>query len=236
MSGELRPKNRALEYLVQHYQTTEPRLRLVVAALPQLASSLYAEAEESAKNLLMSENENPLAKSIAKLFGHGKSSKQTLLANCVLDLQLSSCFGEFSKYFENHEIASLVIDALLYQATGSEATSPTDDEILLGTQNARGIHKFQLARRKMPHMASIESWMFGKEYGAIKFDNPIEIGNILSVSSFAFATRVQAFWRARELLYDVAPTEGDRQKLREDLAENDKNLIQMMETFSRPQE
>jgi hypothetical protein len=188
MSGELRPKNRALEYLVQHHQTTEPKLRLVANALPQLASALYAEAEQSAMNLLMSENKSPLAKSVAKLFGLRRSSKQTLLANCIFDLQLSSCFGEFSKYFENHEIASLVIDALLYQATGLEATSPADDEILLGTQNARGIHKFQVAKRKMPHIASIESWMFGKEYGAIKYDRPMEIGNILSVSSFAFAT------------------------------------------------
>ena len=143
-------------------------------------------------------------------------------------------FRRVFKYLGNSEAASLVVDALLYQATGLEASSPSEEEILLGTQNARGIHKFQLGKRKMPHIATIESWMFGKEYGAIKFDNPMDIGNIFSVSSFAFATRVEAFWTVRYFLCGVAPTERDRQKLREDLAENDKQLTQMMENLSRP--
>src|SRR5207253_6781474 len=107
MPEELRQKNRALEYLLRNYQAVEPKLRLVVDAVPELASSLYAEAKESAKNLLTPENANPLTKTLTKLFRSGKPSKQILLANCILDLQLSACFGEFSKCFENHKITSL---------------------------------------------------------------------------------------------------------------------------------
>src|SRR6266446_4306827 len=93
MPVQLRPNNRALEYLIQHYQKSVPKVEQLASALAAFAWTLYAEAQENAKNLLTPENESALGKLTRQVIG---SRKETLLANCILDLQLSVCFGEFS--------------------------------------------------------------------------------------------------------------------------------------------
>src|SRR5712691_6730532 len=117
-----------------------------------------------------------VARRLAALVSGSRSAKETALANSVVDLQLTVFFRELSTYVGDNEIASVLVDALLYQATGCEARSPTSDELLfLGTHNARGIHKFQVALKKTPRIAAVEARVFGKEFGAIVFGSPMDI-------------------------------------------------------------
>jgi hypothetical protein len=109
---------------------------------------------------------------------------------------------------------------LLYQATGSEAGSPTEEELLDSvTQNVRGIQKFQAARKSMPHIGDIEAWIFGREFSAIVSGEPKDISNIVSVSPFSLIARVRSHWHIRYLLYGVLPTEEEKQAL-EDAVRN----------------
>jgi hypothetical protein len=159
----LRAGNRALNYLVSHYPRGA-KLQTVIDSLPKFADELYGDAREAACGLLRSHTPNPLARIargiVAAVSGGG--TKETALANCVFDLQLTAFFSEFTKYFGDNDVASVVVDALLYQATGFDAGSLTEEQLLFaGTHEVRGIHKFQVARKSKPHIGDIEAWTFG---------------------------------------------------------------------------
>src|SRR6266436_1573453 len=122
-------------------------------------ANLYRDAQEEARKILSVGGRNSLtgiAKRIAAAISD-PSAKETALANSLFDLQLAVFFRELTEYVGDNPTASLLTDALLYQATGFEAASATQEQILhYGTHNTRGIEKFQLARKLMPHVQDIE--------------------------------------------------------------------------------
>jgi len=95
----------------------------------------------------------------------GATSKQLLLARCIFDLFLLMYFDEVSEYCGNKEISSLLVDALLYEATGSEASASNEFEVMFeGTQDSRGIHKFAVAQEKLAHIKDVGAWLFGRNW------------------------------------------------------------------------
>ncbi len=224
-----------MNYLVAHFPQ-DAKLQTVVDSLPKFAGELYADAQEAARTLLRSHTPNPLTRIVRGIVAavSGASAKQTALANCIFDLQLTVFFSEFSKHFGNNDVASVLVDALLYQATGFEAASPTEEQLLFaGTHDVRGIHKFQVARKSKPHIGDIEAWTFGKEFSAIVSGSPMDIAYIVSASPFSLVARVRARWHIRNLLYGTLPTKEDEQALEAALKKQEKSLQEMIDGFPK---
>ena len=224
-----------MSYLVSHHPQ-DAKLQAVVDSLPTFAGELYSDARKAARTLLRSHTPNPLtrfARGIAAVVS-GASAKEIALANCIFDLQLTVFFSEFTKHFGDNDVASALVDALLYQATGFEAGSPAEEQLLFaGTHDTRGIHKFQVARKSKPHIGDIEAWTFGKEFSAIVSGNPMDIAYIVSVSPFSLIARVRARWHIRYLLYSTPPTKEDEQALEAALKKQEKSLQEMIDGFPK---
>jgi hypothetical protein len=229
-----------LGYLVSRYSPMDPKLQALTDSLPKFGDELYSYAEDEARNLLRSPTLNPLkrvARGIAAAVSGG-SAKQRLLVNCIFDLHLTVFSLVFMEHLGDSDSASALVDALLYQATGSEPASPAEDEEAVSdavTQNVRGIHKFLVARKTMGHLGDVEGWIFGREFSAIVSGDSRDIAKIVSVSTFCLATRVYARWHIRYLLYGVMPTEEDKQALEVSLKNQVKNFQDMIDGLGNPQ-
>jgi hypothetical protein len=212
---QLRPGSAALSHLVAHY-SPDAKLQKVIDSLPSFGVELYSEVQQEARKILSVDHGNQIAR-IAKRVAvpvSGASAKETTLANSLFDLELAVFFREVTKYIGDNAIASLLTDALLYQATGVEPASATEEEVLdSGTHNVRGIQKFQVARKLMPHIADIEGWTFGKEYSAIISGRPKDFANAIEGAFFSLSRRVQARVHVRYLLYGTLPTKTEQQAM-----------------------
>jgi hypothetical protein len=235
-NSAFREANKALSYLLAHYSPMDPKLQAITDSLPRFADGLYREAQDAARTLLRSNTQNPLLRAVRGISAAitGASAKETALANSIFDLQLTVSFTELKEHLGDNDIASVLVDALLYQATGLEAGSPTEEELLFaGTQNTRGIHKFQVARKSKPLIGDVEAWTFGKEYSAIISGSPLDIAYIVSVSAFSLVARVRARWHIRYLLYRTSPTKEDKQALEAALKKQEKSMQEMIDGFSK---
>jgi hypothetical protein len=225
----LRPGNRVLDYLLAHYDITDAKTKRLVECLPALGAQLCTQADDGAKSLASVQSGNLVSRFFR---GVTASTNQTLLARCILDLMLSIYFEEVLEYCTDKELSSLLVDSLLYQATGSEANSPDESDILdNGTQNARGIHKFVVGRQLMPHIGDIAGWLFGKEVAAIR-GNPKDIAIILSVSPFSILVRGHAKWTTRHFLYGTLPSEAEQRAFEASLTEQNQKLLDMIKKFN----
>jgi hypothetical protein len=71
------------------------------------------------------------------------------ITNSIFDVVLTVYFSEAFAFSNNKEVSSALVDALLFQSIGSEATPVISEEEFLGTtQNCRGIYKFYLGRQR----------------------------------------------------------------------------------------
>jgi hypothetical protein len=237
---ELRRGNKALDNLLTHYQPMDDKLRTLTDSLARLADGLYGYARKTARLLLRSHTPNPFVRAgrgLAGLVSGSSPTKETTLANCIFDLQLTVFFTETSKFLGNNETASVLVDALLYQATRCETDSPSWEELHdLGTQNTRGIQKYALARKDMPHIGDIEGWTFAKEFGAVVYGTTNNIANTLSIAPLSLVARVRARWIIRYVLWGTMPTKEDEEALQV-LAKNDqKKLQELIDSFPQNQD
>ncbi len=233
----LRAGNRALDFLVSRYSPMDPKLHALTNSLSKFADGLYRDAEDAARTLLQNATAS-LVTHVAKGVAPGASggTQQRILANCIFDLQSTVFFIELKNHLGDCERASALVDALLYQATGDEAASATEDELLdAGTQNVRGISKYQAARKSMPHIADTEAWIFGKEFSAIVSGNPKDFAYVVSVSPFSVLARVRARWHIRFLLHGVVPTEEEKQAFHVALRNQEKSLNDFIDGFGKLQ-
>jgi hypothetical protein len=238
-NSELRAGNRAISYLLSHYSPMDANLQALSDSLPNLSARLYHDAHEAARTLLRSHTPNPLMRFARGIVAgvSGASAKETALANSIFDLQLTVFFTEVKLHLGDNDIASVLVDALLYQATGLEAGSPTEEELLFaGTHNTRGIHKYQLAHKSKPHIGDIEAWTFGKEFSAIVSGSPMDIAYIVSVAPFSLIARVRARWRIRYLLYGTPPTKEEEHALEAALKQQEKNMQEIVDGFAKGKE
>ena len=136
-------------------------------------------------------------------------------------------------YCGDKEVTSLLVDSLLYQATGYEASSPTDSDIWdEGTQKARGAQKYVLSRQQLKFKGDIEAWVFGKEVSAILHGNAKDLAIILGVSNFSILVRVEARKKCTFSLYGALPTEAEQSAFRVRLEEMNKQLTGMINKIS----
>jgi hypothetical protein len=212
---QLRPGNAALSHLVAHY-SPDAKLQKVIDSLPSFGVELYGEAQQEARKILSVDHRNQVARIVKRVVAavSGASAKETALANSLFDLQLAVFFRELTEYVADEAIASLLTDALLYQATGFEAASATQEQILhYGTHDTRGIEKFQMARKLMPHVQDIEGWVFGSEYSAIVSGRPKHFANVTEGTFFSLPRRVSARIHIRYLLYGTLPTKTEQEAM-----------------------
>lgn len=222
--GEIRPGNQALEYLFDHYYPLDSKLTKLVSDLPALANQLYGYAQEEAQGISQAFQSNLLVRLLTAL-GKSSSNKRKLLALCIFDLELCTYFNEIFAYCGDKELASLLVDSLLYEATAHEASSPNESEIFdKGTHNTRGIHKYLLSRQQFEHIGDIEAWVFGKEVAAI-YGNPKDIAIILGVSTFSIAVRIYSKNMCAFSLYGSLPKEAEQKAFQARLEEMSRNLM-----------
>jgi len=228
---EIRSGNRALEYLFDHYQPFDAKLTHLVNALPAIGNELYAYAQKEAQGLSHAFRANLLARLFTALT-KTSSNKKEPLALCIFDLELCTYFDAVFSYCGDKQLASLLVDSLLFQATGYEASSPTESEIWdEGTHSARGIHKYLLARQQFKNIGDIQAWVFGKEVAAIH-GNPKDIAIILGVSTFSFAARIYAKNAGAFSLYGSLPTEAEQKAFQASLEKMNKQLLDTINKIS----
>ena len=192
--GDLRAGNKALDYLLRHLGPGEALTRNK-GGLSGLADSLYSDAREAADALLKGDDRVTPQVSCA-------------LADCVFDLQLVSCFSELLAYYRDAALASVFVDAVLYQATGAEPGTATEPEILdEGTHRVRGISKYALAK-KLITIPDAVAWLLGKEYSALKNGTAKDLAYIVAAAPYTILIREHARWRLRYFLQGVLPSDG----------------------------
>lgn len=209
----LRQGNQALDYLIEHYKPLNSKVKLLVDNLLLVGDCLYALAENLASDL--------------SSLGENKTDADTLtqLNLSVLDLSLLTYFNEVFDFL-NHdkEVSSILVDALLFQATGFEATSVTEQDMIDDdTYKARGIQKFLLGRQILK-VNDPEGWLFGKEIAYILLGGP-DISIVVSVATPSLLLRYDAKSIIRKILYNENPSKSERRKLETNLSKSDMELV-----------
>jgi hypothetical protein len=224
--------NKALEYLHEHYRPFDAKLGKLVVDQLFLGNQLYAYAVEQGKNLDKALQTNLLLRTLNSL-GNIFLNKRELVALCIFDLELSIYFNEVLSYYGDKEIASLLVDSLLYQATTYEASSPSQSDIIYkGTQNARGIHKYSLSKKQFQNIGDIEAWVFGKEIASIYGRNK-DISIILGVTPISFIVRSFAKDACAFSIYGVLPTEAEQNAFLDRLKELNRHLIELIDKIAQ---
>jgi hypothetical protein len=226
MSKILRQGNRALDYLTQNCQPLDSKVAFLIEMIPKISEDLYSQARQDATLTCFSGTTNRVSQIIHGLTG-AVSGRKTLIAQCIFDLSLTVYFDEVYAYCSDKEVASLLTDALLYQATGCEAGTATEDQVLHeGTHATRGVHKFAFAKTKMEHIGDVIAWLFGKEIAALQ-GTPGDIAVIIAVAPVSMMLRVHAKWTIRYFLYGQLPTETEQEQLNQVVAKMQKDARQI---------
>ncbi len=228
-NNQIRPGNRAFEYLLNHYQPLDAKITPLVNVLPDLGDELYGYAQTGAELLPRTVRTNLLARLFTTFTKTSYSNQKDLLALCIFDLQLCIYFDAVFSYCGDKQLASLLADSLLYQATGYEASSPTNSQIWdEGTQRARGISKYMLSRQQFKDIGDIQAWVFGKEVSAILHGNAKDISIILGLRNFSIVVRMNAKNACAFSLYGTLPTEAEQRAFQASLEETNKQLTEML--------
>jgi hypothetical protein len=210
----VRAGNEALDDLLANYQPMNAEVKFLVDSLPEFAERLFELARGAAKNLHASLAPNAFStilRARSSKYARPKS-KQGLLALSIFDLMLVTYFNEILIYCGDKEISSLLVEALLYEATGFETSAPRDDDALLfETHKTRGIYKYLLEGQKKKHITDTAGRLFGKEVAAIESRG--SFGTMVAVSPFSLSIRRQAEWMIRFLLHGIEPSDEEREAL-----------------------
>ncbi len=208
----VRDGNEALDDLLANYQPMNAEVKFLVDSLPEFAEQLFELARGAAKNLHASLAPNAFSRMLrarSSIYAR-PTSKRGLLALSIFDLMLVTYFNEILIYCGDKEISSLLVEALLYEATGFETSAPRDDDILLSdTHKLRGIYKYLLAEQRKKHIDTAGR-LFGKEAAAIERRS---FGTLVAVSPFSLSIRRQAQWMIRFLLHGIEPSDEEREAL-----------------------
>jgi hypothetical protein len=210
---EFRFGNRALEFVFARCDTAGEPISAVLKSLLPIARNLSSLVNGAAKKLV---RENLVDGNISL----------SDLADCVTDLALTVYLEEAVDYLRDKEIASVFTDALLFEITGKESTSPDEMDFLIGeTHTKRGVHKHQLAAQRMPHIPDASAWLFGSEAAALQgqFRN---IGITLSLRSFTVMLRAFVRSDIQLTLRGIPPNPIALRELEKKLAAADAALAQ----------
>lgn len=200
--GRDRENNQAFQFLRSNYADHFGTDRLI-AVLPRLAQDLYQFAEHTAYE--MTKHERPRI----------TRDKRRILAECLLDLELTQAFGQVQTYCGQPELASCYVDAVLAEATGQEAgPEPTEAQYLgEGTCFCRGIAKYAIAKKSSHGVRDREGWLFGKEYSQIVTGDPNDIAYVAGVLPLSIRVRAIGGWLTRYALTGQEPSSDEQDAL-----------------------
>lgn len=111
--------------------------------------------------------------------------KSVALSECILDLELLSIFNKTLEYAQDKALASIYVDAIIFEATGKEPGGvPSREEFEFGgTEKYRGIAKYGAAPNYFK-VSSPYAWLFGKEYSRIKTGSAMDFAYVAAVRTF----------------------------------------------------
>lgn len=212
---------------------SDVKLRKLINSIPTFGVELYCEAKEEAQKILSARRGTRLARLVSRI--SGASSKEMPLANSLFDLYLAVFFREVAEYVRDNTVASLLTDALAYQVTGVEAGSVTEQQVLdCRTHDTRGIQKYQVAKKLMPHIRDIEGWTFGSEYSLIISGRPKDFAKVIEGAMFSLSRRVKARAHVRYLLYGTLPTKTEQQAMEQWLKDGTETLKELASRVTAP--
>jgi hypothetical protein len=232
-SPKLRPGNSARNYLLAHWvrseivdtHTTSVKLSHLVDSIPKLAAILRDASTDEAETIY--HGQSPASRVFGRLTG-----RYRLLADCVLDLMLVSCFHVVRECTES-ELASVYIDAVLYQATGSEAEVPTEHQVRdEGTHKVRGVAKYAV-RTQYSTVDYGDSRMFGKEVSAILTGSANNIAYITMVSPISIHIVAVGKWAANYAIHGTLPTEAEKSEANSLYDESMRSLSKMISSMTK---
>ena len=187
MLGRRAGRNPALEH-IKSLPGNETNWKLI-AALPDLADALYSEARKAARQL---------------------DSLNSLLVECILDLELVGGFEKISGFTSDFELASIYVDAIVFQATDKNPSGvPSEVEFRIsGTENYRGITKYSLAS-KFFNVADPVAWLFGKEYSKIKSGDANNFAYVAPTGPLSLTIRQNGAWITQLALTGTGPSQEE---------------------------
>ena len=202
----LRPGNRALDYLLNNYPALDNKVKIHIDQLPILGDLLF--------EMVVKKNATDFCK-----MKDGSIPKKTLndVSYAIFDLILTVYFDEIFNYL-NHDkgLSSLLVDALLFQTLGQEASEITEtDMINYDSYKARGIQKYLLQKQRMSDNTKIKDpsgWLLGTEVARILTDGP-DIAIVMPICIASIMIRNDAKACIRLVLYDEKPDEKKRDQL-----------------------
>jgi hypothetical protein len=152
----------------------------IVKAVPGLAGELLTRAREEAMNF---------------------NGAADLYLDCVLDLELTGAFQRALAFCKDAALASLFVDALLFEATGNQSTVPEDLDVMASlTHLYRGVGKYVIAKSTLALPPSeLPLWVFGTEYAAA-MGCPLNPIRVLEVRPAALQIREFAFLKTSSAL------------------------------------
>jgi hypothetical protein len=165
--------------LLREDQTYEHTPRLV-KAIPDLARLLWTRARGEATN---------------------PDGAAGWYSDCVFDLELTGAFHRALAFCHDAALASLFVDALLFEATGHQPTVPEDIDVMASlTYLYRGLGKYVIAKSTLALPPSeLPLWVFGAEYAAA-ISCPLNPVRVLEVRPAALQIREFGFSKTSSAL------------------------------------
>jgi hypothetical protein len=159
----------------------------LIAAVPALAAELYAFAPKLADAAGISD---------------------PVFIDCLFDLQLVGAFEKAMIFTGDGNLASLFVDAMVFEATGESPSVPTDADMTAGqTHKHRGIHKYVLASKQFSGCDPF-ALLFGREYANAKV-NGLNQADVDRGSISAIYGRQSGAWAADLALTGKGPTDEE---------------------------
>jgi hypothetical protein len=213
-----RPDNGALESLLEAGPPLDPKLERAISSMPELAEVLNDLAETEARYLC------ELYRAPHGAMQRAGLSRAEALAHCILDLMLTECFWAYADCFHDQRISSLLVDSLLFQATGYAPNSATElDVICHRTHELRGVQKYAVAQA----MRINQLQLLGTEADVIIRGRPgIDVGLVTAAHSIGFCARAK--FAVRFALYGTLPSEEEKRAVDQTLQEAEEKLEQTL--------
>jgi hypothetical protein len=226
-----------LEWLTGTRRGASNKTAHLAESLPTFARNLYREAESFCQQFEEIFIQGPfVSNGVESTYSAPEMSRHTLLKNCIFDLVSLAYFDEVFSSLQDKEDASVLTVALTYEATGEEATSPTEDQVQdLGTEECRGIRKYWKASKEKWAIQDRVGWLFGREVSAIFSSTAKDIAIIVPAATRSIDVRVRARWAVRYLLNGTPPTADEIRSLTVLLQERAKALEKLTDSLPHPE-
>ena len=158
----------------------------LISAIPHLAAELYREAAKKTGALGVS---NPV------------------FTECVFDLLLVGVFEKTLAFADDKNLASLFVDAIVFEALGKAPSAPDHPAIFSGeTDGHRGIAKYALAmKHSSPGNPDPGTRLFGTEYARAKGNHQ----KLTEVFDEVLYIRRAGTWIAEKVLFGRFPTQEE---------------------------